>query len=79
MGKREKKGRMSVQIEPLASLTAHPLCFREYGSLAFDNKKPRRGKKIQFSSGNVLFHSCYMKGITKGCKIWAVGCFCVCA
>lgn len=36
-------------------------------------------KKIQFSSGNALFHSCYMKGIAKGCKIWAVGCFSVCA
>lgn len=79
--KREKKGRLFVQIEPLASLAAQPLCFRENGSLAFDNKKNHRGgeKKIQFSSGDAVFHSSYMKGITKGCKIWVVGCFCVCA
>lgn len=73
-----------MQIEPLASLAAQPLCFRENGSLAFDNKKKkttegRKYKKIQFSSGDALFHSCYMKGIANGCKIRVVGCFCVCA
>lgn len=36
---------MSVQIEPLASLAAHPLCFRENGSLAFDNKKTTEGEE----------------------------------
>lgn len=36
--KGEEKNTLSVQIEPLASLTAHLLCFWENGSLPFDNK-----------------------------------------
>lgn len=34
----EEKNTVSGQIEPLASLTAHPLCFIENGSLLSDNK-----------------------------------------
>lgn len=36
--KEEEKNILSGQIEPLASLTVHLLCFRQNGSLPSDNK-----------------------------------------
>lgn len=46
--KAEEKNTLSGQIEPLASLTAHLLCFCENGSLPSDNKNHGGKKHIIF-------------------------------
>lgn len=46
--KREKKRTFCGQIEQLASLTAHLLCFWENGSLPFDNKNHGEKNHIIF-------------------------------
>lgn len=80
MEKREKKGRLSVQIEPLASLAAQPLCFRENGSLAFDNKKNTEGRK----KNTIFFRRCSLPQLLhernrkKAVKFWPGLLLCVC-
>lgn len=69
--KKWKKGRRKEGCLCRSShwpLLLHSLCVSEkmvHWLLTIKKKHRGEEKKIQFSSGDALFHSCYMKGIAK--------------